>query len=149
MTTRLPLIVGTSGAPSQLQSGDTLPVAALPTGATSSTVVIGNDSRFTTMTANNQTGTSYSLVLADAGLVVECNNAGAIALTVTKSATVAWAIGTIIEVWQQGAGQVTLTPDTGVTFRSDGSKVKTAAQYATVSLRYRATDEWVLSGDLA
>jgi hypothetical protein len=108
-----------------------------------------NDARFTTITANNQTGTSYSLALSDAGCVVELNNASGITLTVTKNATVSWPNGTVIEIWQQGAGQVTITADTGVTLRSDGGKVKTAAQYATVSLRRRATDEWVLSGDLA
>lgn len=99
--------------------------------------------------ANNQVGTSYTLVLADAGLVIECNNASAITLTIPPVSSVVWPVGTVIEVWQQGAGQVTITAGSGVTLRSDGSKVKTAAQYATVGLRMRAADEWILSGDLA
>jgi hypothetical protein len=58
-------------------------------------------------------------------------------------------VGTIIEIFQYGLGQITIAGGGGVTLRSDGSKVKTAAQYATIGLRQRATDEWVLSGDLA
>lgn len=124
-------------------------VAALLAGTTGSTLTVGNDSRFTTITGNNQTGTSYTLVLTDAGKVVECNNAAAITLTVPPVSSVAWPVGTVLEVWQQGAGQVTVTAGAGVTLRSDGGKVHTAAQYATINLRMRANDEWVLSGDLS
>ena len=99
--------------------------------------------------ANNQTGTTYSLALSDVGMVVELNNSSAITLTVTKDATITWPLGAIIEIWQQGTGQVTIVGDTGVTLISDGSLVHTRAQYATVSLRRRAANTWVLSGDLA
>lgn len=103
----------------------------------------------TIIVGNNQTGTSYTLVLSDAGKVVECNNASAIALTIPPVSSVAWPVGTVIEVWQQGAGVVTLTPGSGVTLLSDGSKTKTAGQYATVGLRMRSADTWILSGDLS
>lgn len=129
-------------------------LAAIPTsGITGLDTALGlkasvSDSRFTQVAANLQTA-SYTLVLADAGLAVEMNIAGANTLTVPTNASVAFPVGTILEVFQYGAGQCTLTPGSGVTFRSDGAKAKTAAQYASVSLRKRGTDEWVLSGDLS
>lgn len=101
--------------------------------------------------ANNQTGTTYTLVLADAGKVVELNNASAVALQVPTNASVAFPVGTTIELWQQGAGQVTVsavTPGT-TTIRSPSSMTALAVQYASATLRKRATDEWCLEGDLA
>lgn len=97
---------------------------------------------------NNQTGTTYSLVLTDAGKVVELNNAAAIIVTIPTNAAVAFPIGTVIELWQQGAGQVSVAAAVGVTIRSSGGFLKLYGQYASASLRKRATDEWVLIGDL-
>lgn len=91
---------------------------------------------------------SYTLVLADAGKIVEMNVAGANILTVPPNSSVAFPIGTIIGVDQLGAGQTTITPGSGVTIRSAGGLVKIKGQYSSVSLRKRATDEWVLVGDL-
>jgi hypothetical protein len=97
--------------------------------------------------ANNQTGTSYTLVLGDAGKVIECNNAGAIVLTVPPNSSVAFPVGTVIEVFQQGAGQVTITEGSGVTFRKPRG-AKTGVQYSVATIWKRATDEWVVSGDV-
>lgn len=97
---------------------------------------------------NNQTA-SYTLVLSDAGKVVELNNAAALNLTIPLNSSVAFPIGTVIELWQQGAGQVTIVPTAGVTLRSPGGLTKLYGQYSGGTLRKRATDEWVLQGDLA
>lgn len=94
---------------------------------------------------NTQTGTSYTLVLADAGKVVEMNNASANTLTVPPNSSVAFDIGTVIGVYRMGAGSTTVVQGSGVTVRNVGSL---RAQYSEASLRKRATDEWVLAGDL-
>lgn len=91
----------------------------------------------------------YTLVLGDAGTVVESTAGSGTSFTIPPHSSVAFPVGTIIEVYQGGAGQITITAGAGVTLRSDAGKVKTAGQYATIGLRQRATDEWVLSGDLA
>ena len=101
-----------------------------------------------TIASSQQSGTSYTFALADAATVVEATNAAATTFTVPPNSSIAFPVGTIIEVFQYGAGQVTITPGAGVTLRSDGARTKTAAQYATIGLRQRATDEWVCSGDL-
>lgn len=100
------------------------------------------------ITATQQSG-SYTFVLADGGTVVESTDASAATFTIPPNSSVAFPVGAVIEVFQDGAGQVTIAAGGGVTLRSDGGKVATAAQYATIGLRKRATDEWVLSGDLA
>jgi len=97
--------------------------------------------------ANRQTA-SYTLVLTDAGLVVEMNVASANNLTIPLNATVAYPIGTIIEILQYGAGQTTVVATGGVTIRSPGGKLKIAAQYGAASIRKIAADEWALEGDI-
>jgi hypothetical protein len=97
--------------------------------------------------SNSQTGTSYTLVLADAGKVVEMTNSSANTLTIPPNSSVAFPVGTIIEVYQGGAGQTTIAAGSGVTLRApDGAKL--AKQYASASLRKRATNEWVLAGSV-
>jgi hypothetical protein len=92
--------------------------------------------------------TAYTLVLADDGNLVTLTNGGAINLTVPTNASVAFPIGTQIIVEQGGAGQVTVL-GAGVTFHSAGSLLSLASQYSTLSLIKKATDTWLVVGDLA
>lgn len=98
------------------------------------------------LSANTQTA-NYVAVLGDAGKVIEMNVGSGNTFTVPPNSSVAFSVGTIIEVYQMGAGQTTITEGAGVTFRKPRG-AKTGAQYATASLRKRATDEWVVSGDV-
>lgn len=98
---------------------------------------------------NAQSGTSYTLVLADAGKVVELTNAGAITLTIPPNSSVAFPIGTAIELHQGGAGTVTVAPDTGVTLVSRGSVFGLAGQEAVAVIRKVGADKWRLTGDIA
>ena len=96
-----------------------------------------------------QTGTSYTLALADNHRLVECANAGAIAVTVPTNAAVAFPLGARIEIVQTGAGQIT-GAGAGVTLRLPaGKQAKTRLQYSIIVLTKRGADEWLLSGDLA
>ena len=96
---------------------------------------------------NAQTGTTYTTVLSDDGKLVTCDNASAIALTIPPNSSVAYGIGTQINIMQLGAGQVTITAGAGVTLRSAGSKLKTNAQYAVATCCKIATDTWVVVGN--
>lgn len=98
---------------------------------------------------NAQTGTSYTAVLADDGKLITADNGSAITLTIPPNSSVAFGIGTQINIMQLGAGQVTVTAGAGVTLRSAGSKLKTSAQYAVVTCAKIATDTWVVVGNLA
>jgi len=98
--------------------------------------------------ANRQTA-SYTLVLSDADKLVEMNVATANNLTIPLNSSVAFATGTQILLAQYGAGQTTIVPTSGVTIRSNASKVKLNAQYSGATLIKIATDEWYLFGDIA
>ena len=97
---------------------------------------------------NAQTGTTYTTVLGDDGKLVTCDNGSPITLTIPPNGTVAYGIGTQINIMQLGAGQVTITPGAGVTIRSAGSKLKTSAQYAVATCVKIASDTWVAVGNL-
>lgn len=91
---------------------------------------------------------SYTLALVDAYTVVEINSASATTVTIPTNASVAFPVGTLIELYQYGTGQVTITGASGVTLRSPGGRLKTAEQYATATLRKRATNEWAVDGNI-
>ena len=98
---------------------------------------------------NAQTGTTYTLALADANKLVTLNNGAAITLTVPTNATVAFPVGTVIALQQLGAGAVDVVGDTGVTINGvdPGSESLTDAQYlTTAALTKHATDTWTLTG---
>lgn len=100
------------------------------------------------LTINAQTGTTYTLVLLDDSKVVTLSNASAIALTIPTNASVAFPIGSQVNIVQLGAGQVTVG-GASVTIRSQGSRLKLNGQYAAASLLKIATDEWVIIGNTA
>lgn len=100
------------------------------------------------VTANRQTA-SYELVLADANKVIEMNVGSANNLTVPANSSVAFDVGTCIEIFQYGAGQTTVVATGGVTIRSSGGKLKLTGQYSAATLRKIGTDEWCLIGDIA
>lgn len=97
---------------------------------------------------NTQTG-SYTLVITDVNRTVEMNSASATVVTVPPNSSVAFPIGSIVEVARYGAGTVTVAAGAGVTIRSRSSLLAVGNQYGAASLRKRATDEWILVGDLA
>jgi hypothetical protein len=100
-------------------------------------------------TFNAQTGTTYTLALTDLAKLVTLTNAAGITLTVPPEGTVNFPIGTQILLYQGGAGQVTITAGSGVTVRSEGTKLKIKAQYGIAGLVKVASDEWVAFGNLA
>ena len=99
-------------------------------------------------TLNEQTVTTYNLVLTDAHKTVIITNGSAIDLKIPTNSGIAFPIGTRIEIIQGGAGQITIVPSGGVTVNSSGGKTKLAAQYAVATILKVATDTWYLFGDI-
>ena len=96
---------------------------------------------------NAQTGTAYTTVLTDQSKLVTLTNASAIAFTIPANSSVAYPIGTQIDLSQFGAGQVTVAGASGVTVNS-ASGLKLRAQYSSASCIKVATNTWLLVGDL-
>lgn len=138
---------GVASGYAPLNSSLQVPVANLPIGTTGATITIGNDSRFTSLGSVIQTA-SYTLTLADVAGVIEMNSLSALTVTIPPNSAVAFPVGAILEVIQYGVGQVTIVAGAGVIIRTPSS-VTSRTQYAALSLRQRATNEWVLGGDMS
>lgn len=91
---------------------------------------------------------SATLVLTDAGKLVQMNNGSANTLTVPPNSSVAFPINTVIPIVQMGAGQCTITAGSGVTLRARNG-AKTGGQYGVATIIKIATDTWVVCGDTA
>lgn len=79
--------------------------------------------------------------------VVEMNSGSAVTFTIPTNASLAWPVGASMDIIQTGAGQVTISPDTGVTLNfTPGNKLRT--QWSSCTIMKRGTDSWILYGDL-
>jgi hypothetical protein len=99
-------------------------------------------------TVNAQSGTTYTFVLTDSDKVCTFSNAGATTVTVPPNSSVAFSVGTQIDVAQVGAGKVTFAIGAGVTINSLSGNKALAGQYAAGTLLKTATDTWLLMGTL-
>jgi hypothetical protein len=95
----------------------------------------------------NEVGTEYGFVLSDQGKVLTFTNGSAITATIPANASVEFPIGTEIDVYQGGAGQVTIAI-TSDTLRAVPT-AKLRVQYSAARLVKIAATTWVLQGDLA
>jgi hypothetical protein len=158
-------VTASTGVPEALSATNVRTIINVADGATANTKASGSeldtgtdDTKFLTAKAftdskysgavNAQTGTTYTFVLADASKFVTCNNASAVTVTVPPNSSVAFPVGTQIDVAQLGAGKVTLAQGSGVTISSKGGNKAIGAQYEGVTLKKIATDTWLLMGDL-
>ena len=91
---------------------------------------------------------SYTLsALTERDTIIEISNASATTLTIPLNSSVAYPVGTTIDIIQTGAGQVTIGNAVGVTVNATpGLKLRT--QWSSATLLKRATNTWLVYGDL-
>jgi hypothetical protein len=97
---------------------------------------------------------SYTAVLANNSQVVTMNNASANTFSIPTNASVAFPIGTQINVLQIGAGQTTIQAVTSgtTTINSTGATStapKLRARYSAATCLKAGTDLWYVFGDIA
>lgn len=93
----------------------------------------------------NQQSSSYTLAIADSFKMVEMSSGGT--LTVPLNSSVAFPIGTAIDILQSGSSQVTIAPASGVTINATpGLKLRT--QWSSATLIKRSENTWLAMGDL-
>ena len=107
------------------------------------------------LSINANTSTTYTFVLADNGKLVTSNNASAQTLSIPTNASVAYPVGTQINVaWITGAGQPTI----GAVTPGTTTVISTGATSATPKLRVAnsgatckklAANSWIVFGDIA
>jgi hypothetical protein len=100
------------------------------------------------LTPITQKSESYTLSTLDhRDDLIEMGSSSALTLTIPLNSSIAYPVGTSLDILQTGAGQVTITGDSGVTVNATpGLKLRT--QWSSATLLKRAEDTWVVYGDL-
>ena len=117
-------------------------------------IIGGSVSPSTALTLNAQTGTTYTFALTDANnTLVTASNASAQTYSIPTNASVAFPVGSQINIIAIGAGQVTINAVTsGTTTVSSNGATATApklrVQYSSATLIKVATDTWYVVGDI-
>lgn len=94
------------------------------------------------------TGTTGTITIADAGRKIECTNASAVTLTLDAEATAAWPSNADVEIFQRGAGAVTVAGD-GFTIKCHASDTLVLAGNGSAAQLSRfGSDDWNLVGRL-
>lgn len=91
-------------------------------------------------TLQNVQGGNYTLTTADQNKVVIFNNASAASVTIPNDSTASLPIGSVVYLYREGAGSVTLAPAGGVTLSKQGSIANNEEFY----IRKRAANSWAV-----
>jgi hypothetical protein len=111
------------------------------------------DTSFVGLAINAQTGTTYTAVLAD-GLnkIITMDNASANAFKIPTDASVAFPVGTVLNVYTKGAGACTISATTSGTTTIVSAGATSAApvvnQFGAASCIKIAANSWVVVGKL-
>jgi len=101
------------------------------------------DTAQTGYVGNVKRGSAYTLVLGNAGSIVEMNVSAANTVTIPTDASVAFPVDTRIDIYQHGSGKSTVVGAAGVVVRG---MVGSRGQFLGMSLWKRATNDWVVFG---
>lgn len=158
VTGTLPVANGGTGVTTSTGSGSvvlstsptlTTPVLGTPTSGTLSNCTVDgtNSVGFINSPQNSQSGSTYTLVLGDAGKNVYFTGGSTATLTVPTNATVAFPTGTTILVLNNNSGNLTIS-GAGVTFQLVNGTTgnRTVATKGMASLIKVATDTWWVTG---
>lgn len=107
-----------------------------------------------TFTINSQTGTSYTAVLNDQySRLVSMNNAAANDFLIPTDASVAFPVGTVLNVYQAGVGVTTIkavTPGTTTVVSAGAAAASPVlARYKTAAAIKIAANSWLVVGGIA
>ena len=158
VTGTLPVANGGTGVTTSTGSGSvvlstsptlTTPVLGTPTSGTLSNCTVDgtNSVGFINSPQNSQSGSTYTLVLGDAGKNVYFTGGSTATLTVPTNASVAFPTGTTMLVLNNNSGNLTIS-GAGVTFQlaNGATGNRTVATKGMASLLKVATDTWWVTG---
>jgi hypothetical protein len=118
-------------------------------------IIGGTVSPSTALTIDAKTGTTYTFVLQDANNeLITASNASAQTYSIPTNASVAFPIGSQINIISIGAGIVTInavTSGTTTVLSNAGTPAspKLRTQYSSASLVKVGTDTWYVIGDIS
>ena len=137
-----------TGAPAALNTLDELAAALGDDANFAASVTTSLGLKVDSLTPISQKTASYTLSsLTERDDLIEMGSGSALTLTIPTNATVAYPVGTSLDILQTGAGQVTIAGAAGVTVNATpGLKLRT--QWSSATLLKRAENTWVVFGDL-
>ena len=118
------------------------------TGVTFADNTVQTSAGVPSLTGFTEKTASYTLDTLDhQDNVVEMNSGSAMTFTIPTNSSLAWPVGASMDIIQTGSGQVTISPDSGVTLNyTPGNKLRT--QWSSCTIMKRGTDSWIVYGDL-
>lgn len=98
---------------------------------------------------NTQTGTTYQLTGLDTATYIKTTNSSPITITVPDDATTAMSAPVSLDIFQFGAGKISILPLNGnISVQTRKGVARSAGQYSKVNLFKLSANLWQLSGDL-
>jgi hypothetical protein len=136
------------GAPGALNTLNELAAALGDDANFAGTVTASLATKVDSYTPITQKTASYTLsTLNHRDDLIEMGSASALTLTIPLNSSIAYPVGTSLDILQTGAGQVTIAGAAGVTVNATpGLKLRT--QWSSATLFKRAENTWVVYGDL-
>lgn len=98
------------------------------------------------LTSINQQTISYQPIASDKDKLIEINSSSPNTILIPDD-TISFPVGSSFDVLQVGTGQVTIAGESGVTVNATPG-LKLRAQWSSATLLKRASNTWVVFGDL-
>ena len=136
---------------SNLASTDEFAIAESDgSGGFASKKITGNEIKDGVRQTTSRDITSFpnTLTISNVNKFLQISSGIANTTTIPPNSSVAFPIGTRIEITQSGSGQTQVAAGSGVTLRSAGGATKINAQYGVATLLKVSTDIWHLFGDI-
>lgn len=127
-----PLFTGNPNAPNQVYNSNT--------GNLATTAYADASSIYTPV---NTFTSSHVAAISDVGREIRMNVASSNTFTIPPQSSVSFITNTTFRVTNYGAGQCTITPGAGVTFRNYSGSL-TMDQYQTAYIKRVVADEWII-----
>ena len=99
--------------------------------------------------ATSSAATSYTISSANSGRMTEFTSGTDVTITIPNDASnTTWPIGSSLELRQMGAGRLIFSVTSPATIVSTDGYLKTRTQYSSAFLEKRASNAWILTGDI-
>jgi hypothetical protein len=142
------IVGGTAGAAARLPKGGALQVLRVNAAGSgleyADAAAGGGGSTFAPVIIESTT--ARTLALADAGAFIRHTNASASTVTVAPQSSVAWAASTEVYIRRAAAGNLTLTPGSGVTLNAPSGGTLVLTSGMSVGLKRVAENVWDVIG---
>jgi len=99
--------------------------------------------------APSSAATAYTITSANSAKTTEFTAATDVTITIPSDpSNTTWPIGSSVEVRQMGAGRLIFSVTSPATIVSSDGYLKTRTQYSSAFLEKRASNSWILTGDI-